>query len=58
MADDEEPAVDETVFPYDDEVRDPYDDDDTKNPHDAGAGPGDDEKPAPRRRGRPRKTAS
>ena len=27
----------DTVFPYDDEVRDPYDADDTKNPHEGGA---------------------
>ena len=51
----------DTVFPYDDEVVDPYSDDDTKNPHEESEEQepeeDDDEKPAPRR-GRPRKSAS
>jgi hypothetical protein len=53
--------VADTVFPYDDEVRDPYDADDTKNPHEETEGDeaGADEEAtgaAPRRRpGRPRK---
>lgn len=45
----------DTVFPYDDEVVDPYGDDDTKNPHETTG----DEAPAteasPRKAGRPRK---
>lgn len=56
----------ETVFPYDDEVRDPYDADDTKNPHEETGEdePDDDgeedeeevaEAPVKRRPGRPRK---
>lgn len=53
----------ETVFPYDDEVVDPYSADDTKNPHEEteGADPdedGDDgeaQSPPKRRPGRPRK---
>lgn len=59
----------DTVFPYDDEVADPYAADDTKNPHEA---TGDDDTadddaddeadetdtPPKRRPGRPRKTAS
>lgn len=56
----------DTVFPYDDDVRDPYDADDTKNPHEpSGEEPeddGDDEdgeaaegEPVKRRPGRPRK---
>jgi hypothetical protein len=57
----------DTVFPYDDEVADPYADDDTKNPHepsgedsDEGDEPDpDDEGAAPpkRRPGRPKKTS-
>lgn len=48
----------DTVFPYDDEVVDPYSADDTKNPHEesgeAPSGSGDDEAPPPKR-GRPKK---
>lgn len=58
----------DTKSPYDDEVRDPYDADDTKNPHeetegaeepDGGDGDGDVDGDAPPRRrpGRPRKVA-
>lgn len=39
----------ETVFPYDDEVVDPYAADDTKNPHEASGEPAEEEKPAPRK---------
>lgn len=48
----------DTVFPYDDEVADPYAADDTKNPHEAteGNGNGADEKPAPKRASRTSKT--
>jgi len=54
----------DTVFPYDDEVADPYAADDTKNPHEeSGEGSSDDGQdgaespPSPRRRpGRPKKT--
>lgn len=50
----------DTVFPYDDEVVDPYSADDTKNPHEA---TGETEEPeeddAPKKRvGRPRKASS
>lgn len=55
----------DTVFPYDDEVRDPYDSDDTKNPHEESGDTGEpeddeeeeetDEAPVKRRPGRPRK---
>ena len=39
----------DTVFPYDDEVVDPYAADDTKNPHEPGGdtAPDEDEKPKP-----------
>lgn len=56
----------DTVFPYDDEVVDPYSADDTKNPHEESGEPpdldGPQEKAAPRKaapakRGRPRKQA-
>lgn len=54
----------DTVFPYDDDVVDPYSGDDTKNPHEEeGEAPPDDEgdddeeAPPPKRGpGRPRKT--
>lgn len=54
----------DTVFPYDDEVVDPYADDDTKNPHEeTGEAPADsgetDEAPPPKRGpGRPKKSAT
>jgi hypothetical protein len=49
----------DTVFPYDDEVADPYAADDTKNPHEE-SGTGDEtaETPAKRGPGRPKKTAT
>lgn len=52
----------DTVFPYDDEVVDPYSDDDTKNPHEeSGEAPdesGDEEAPPPKRGpGRPKKSS-
>ena len=39
----------DTVFPYDDEVADPYSDDDTKNPHEESGEPAPEpeEKPKP-----------
>lgn len=52
----------DTVFPYDDDVVDPYSADDTKNPHEeSGEAPsesGEDEEAPPPKRGpgRPRKT--
>jgi len=53
----------DTVFPYDDEVVDPYAADDTKNPHEDGGGDGEpsaegepaEEQPTKRRPGRPKK---
>lgn len=51
----------DTTSPYDDEVVDPYSDDDTKNPHEETVSePGeDDTEEAPKRKaGRPRKSAS
>lgn len=47
----------DTTFPYDDEVADPYADDDTKNPHEeTEADPDADEETPPKRRpGRPKK---
>jgi hypothetical protein len=53
----------DTVFPYDDEVADPYADDDTKNPHEESGetsegtepDPGDTPTPPKRRPGRPSK---
>lgn len=47
----------DTVFPYDDEVADPYAADDTKNPHEETEGAADETADeAPRRRpGRPKK---
>ncbi len=52
----------DTVFPYDDEVVDPYSADDTKNPHEETGEadePDDDADDAPKKRGpgRPRKNS-
>jgi hypothetical protein len=49
----------DTVFPYDDEVVDPYAADDTKNPHESsGEAPSEEEtaEPAPRKATRATKT--
>lgn len=53
-----QPATGETVFPYDDEVRNPYEGDDVKNPHEetsSTAPEPEDAEPAP---ARPRKAVA
>jgi hypothetical protein len=47
----------DTVFPYDDDVVDPYSADDTKNPHEETVSEDAEEEAPPKRRpGRPKKT--